>query len=185
MSSIIRLLFNFYQNFNNFECFPIILSNLCLVSSQFKHVLIEFILLRLLTSQDGGEYYGLRPCEKGVSLKALNVEGHGYEYDPHLGSLFMEEAKLMGIDSTLEELVKSFVEGESLRTMISLLGEGGIGKTTLAKRVYDDAAVKEHFDYHAQITVSQSHSIRKLVRIIIINNPVSRLVLVRQGGLND
>ena len=117
--------------------------------------------------KDRGERYGLRPCEKGVSLKALNVEGHGYELGPRLGSFFMEEAELVGMDSTLEELVKCLVEGESLRTMISLVGEGGIGKTTLAKRVYDDAAVKEHFDCHAWITVSQSHSIGKLVRSMI------------------
>ncbi|PON65811.1 NB-ARC domain, LRR domain containing protein [Trema orientale] len=119
--------------------------------------------------KDRGERYGLRPIwEKGASLKGLNnVERHEYEYDPRLGSLFMEEDELVGIESTLEEVVKCLVEGEPIRSTISLVGEGGIGKTTLAKRVYDDEAVKEHFDCHAWITVSQSYSIGRLVRSMI------------------
>ena len=50
--------------------------------------------------------------------------------------------------------------------MISLVGEGGIGKTTLPKKVYDDDVVKGHFDCYAWIVVSQSYNIQEVLKIM-------------------
>ncbi|KAM7269070.1 hypothetical protein ACFE04_024567 [Oxalis oulophora] len=44
---------------------------------------------------------------------------------------------------------------------------GGVGKTTLVKKVYDDQRVKSHFDCHAWITVSQSYNVAELLRSIL------------------
>ncbi|XP_062078272.1 disease resistance protein RPM1-like [Humulus lupulus] len=46
--------------------------------------------------------------------------------------------------------------------VISLVGQGGIGKTTLVKKVYDE--VKHRFDCHAWITVSQSYDMKIILR---------------------
>ncbi|KAL5570105.1 hypothetical protein UlMin_026680 [Ulmus minor] len=121
----------------------------------------------LLKIKHRAETYGLRQVfELGGNVKARN-DAEGNEHDPRLDSLFIEEDELVGIDSTLEEFVTDLVEGASTRSTISVVGEGGIGKTTLAKRVYDDARVKGHFDCHAWVTVSQSYDIQKLLRIVI------------------
>jgi disease resistance protein RPM1 len=42
--------------------------------------------------------------------------------------------------------------------VISVVGMGGIGKTTLTKKVYENESVKGHFDCHVSITVSQSYN---------------------------
>lgn len=50
--------------------------------------------------------------------------------------------------------------------MIPLVGEGGIGKTTLTKNVYDDEAVQGHFDCRAWISVSQMYDKDKILKTV-------------------
>ncbi|KAL7217996.1 hypothetical protein ACSBR2_011261 [Camellia fascicularis] len=44
---------------------------------------------------------------------------------------------------------------------------GGLGKTTLVKKVFDDADVKKHFQNHAWITVSESFNMKELLKGMI------------------
>ena len=83
-----------------------------------------------------------------------------------LGSLYVEDDDLMGIDSTLKELIRSLVEGPSTRAVISISDEDGIGKTILVKKAYDDDAVKRHFDCYIWIIVTQSHNIEKVLKML-------------------
>ncbi|KAI8011314.1 putative disease resistance protein [Camellia lanceoleosa] len=46
-------------------------------------------------------------------------------------------------------------------------GMDGLGKTTLVKKVFDDAVVKNHFQSHVWITVSESFKIEVLLKGII------------------
>ncbi|KAK4381479.1 putative late blight resistance proteinR1B-16 [Sesamum angolense] len=40
---------------------------------------------------------------------------------------------------------------------------GGIGKTTLAKNIYDNSFVREHFQVRAWVTVSQEYNVREII----------------------
>ncbi|XP_058193605.1 disease resistance protein RPM1-like [Rhododendron vialii] len=44
---------------------------------------------------------------------------------------------------------------------------GGLGKTTLTKKVYDNTTVKRHFQNHAWITVSESFKVEELLKDMI------------------
>ncbi|KAL5547001.1 hypothetical protein UlMin_006688 [Ulmus minor] len=110
--------------------------------------------------KDRGQGYGFSPLLQGASSTTTNVEASD---DPRLGSLFIDKDGLVGIETESEELKRKLVEGPPTRSVISLVGQGGIGKTTLAEKVYADEVLKEHFESHAWITVSQSYSLKKLL----------------------
>ncbi|GMQ04112.1 hypothetical protein CsSME_00049643 [Camellia sinensis var. sinensis] len=59
------------------------------------------------------------------------------------------------------------VEGGSGLKAVSVVGMGGLGKTTLVKKVYDDAKVKKHFKIHAWLTVSESFRVDDLLKDMI------------------
>ncbi|KAL9175639.1 hypothetical protein ABFS82_02G124000 [Erythranthe guttata] len=80
-------------------------------------------------------------------------------------ALLLEEGELVGIDGPKKHLVAWLVEGgDSRLKVVAVVGMGGLGKTTLVKKVFDDAAVKKHFQNHAWITVSQSFNVEELLK---------------------
>ncbi|KAL5557852.1 hypothetical protein UlMin_034063 [Ulmus minor] len=111
--------------------------------------------------KDRVERYGLRlPLEQGASSTATNVEAP----DPRLKSRFIEKDEFVGIETESEEILQKLLEESPTRSVISLVGQGGIGKTTLATNVYDDAAVQEKFESRAWITVSRAFNLKKILK---------------------
>ncbi|KAF8017624.1 hypothetical protein BT93_H2730 [Corymbia citriodora subsp. variegata] len=88
-------------------------------------------------------------------------------YDLREDALLVEEGELVGIDMPREELIKWLVDEEPGLKVLSIFGMGGLGKTTLAKRVYDNQQVKVYFQSHAWINVSRSHKIEDILRDMI------------------
>ncbi|KAI0519480.1 hypothetical protein KFK09_006928 [Dendrobium nobile] len=89
--------------------------------------------------------------------------------DHELVTLFMHEAQLVGIEEPKKKLIKLLIEDkQSHIRVISVVGMGGLGKTTLSKMVYDDPQIAGgHFDCCAWTIVSQSFNHKKLLRDII------------------
>ncbi|XP_031280350.1 disease resistance protein RPM1-like [Pistacia vera] len=55
----------------------------------------------------------------------------------------------------VEQLIGLLVSGTSNRSVVAVVGEGGLGKTTLAGKIYKNDRVKKHFDCQAWITVGK------------------------------
>ncbi|QCD78218.1 disease resistance protein RPM1 [Vigna unguiculata] len=90
-----------------------------------------------------------------------NVNWDKLRMDP----LFVKEDEVVGLDGPRTILTNWLREGRNGRTVISVIGIPGVGKTTLAKQVFDK--VHNDFECHALITVSQSYSVEELLRDMI------------------
>ncbi|OMO69186.1 Disease resistance protein [Corchorus olitorius] len=75
----------------------------------------------------------------------------------------LEESDTVGIEAPLTKLKQWLLEDDDPNlTVISVVGMGGIGKTTLVKKLYDDviSSRKDRFCYHAWITIPQSQTLK-------------------------
>uniref|UniRef100_A0A8R7JXB0 Disease resistance protein RPM1 n=1 Tax=Triticum urartu TaxID=4572 RepID=A0A8R7JXB0_TRIUA len=88
--------------------------------------------------------------------------------DPRLAALFAEEAHLVGIDGPRDDLAKWMLEEENKhhRRVCSIVGFGGLGKTTLANAVYHK--IQERFDCHALVSVSQKPDTKRIIKDLIL-----------------
>ena len=85
--------------------------------------------------------------------------------DPRLQALHKDIEKLVGIDGPKKhiiELLTMEMNGPSTKLkVVSIAGCGGLGKTTLAKQVYD--TIKGQFSCSAFVSVSRTPDVRKIL----------------------
>uniref|UniRef100_A0A0E0HHF0 Uncharacterized protein n=1 Tax=Oryza nivara TaxID=4536 RepID=A0A0E0HHF0_ORYNI len=85
--------------------------------------------------------------------------------DPRLQNLYKRATELVGIDGPRDDLINKLSLGgdvdvsDKKMKVISVVGFGGLGKTTLAKAVYDH--FKPHFKCRASVPVDQNPDMNK------------------------
>ncbi|XP_027341126.1 disease resistance protein RPM1-like [Abrus precatorius] len=102
--------------------------------------------------------------------------------------LYMNEDEIVGFEAPKKELIDLLVKGWAERTVICVVGMGGLGKTTLAKSVFDNKVVVENFECAAWITVSQSYTEEGLLKDMLLrfckrSNEALRNISTLERGL--
>nr|USU81742.1 BSR [Brachypodium sp.] len=87
--------------------------------------------------------------------------------DPRVKALYEKAANLVGMEGPKNEIVDWLIDEEKQLKVVSIVGFGGLGKTTLANAVY--ATLKGKYDYHycAFVPVSQKPNIPNLLRTLL------------------
>ncbi|PHU01570.1 hypothetical protein BC332_31357 [Capsicum chinense] len=75
--------------------------------------------------------------------------------------------EIVGFEDVIEKLRDQLIKGTKGRDVISVVGMPGLGKTTLAYRLYNDRLVSSHFAIRAQCCVSQVYSHKELLMAIL------------------
>lgn len=70
---------------------------------------------------------------------------------------YNNEDDVVGLEEDIEALLSRLIHGDCRRSVISIMGMAGLGKTTLAKKVYLSCDINKHFDYCAWVYVSQEY----------------------------
>ncbi|KAM3318501.1 hypothetical protein ACQJBY_035956 [Aegilops geniculata] len=88
--------------------------------------------------------------------------------DPRLQAVFAEKAHIVGLEGPRNDLAKWMVEEGNNSNgckVLSIVGFGGLGKTTLANEVYQK--IKADFQCTAFVSVSQKPDIKKIIKDVI------------------
>ncbi|KAM3223278.1 hypothetical protein ACQJBY_056938 [Aegilops geniculata] len=87
--------------------------------------------------------------------------------DPRALAIFEDASNLVGIDGPKAEIIKLLTEGASTDNqpkLVSIVGTGGMGKTTLANQVYKD--LNKKFKCRAFLSVARNPDMTNIMRII-------------------
>ncbi|XP_057804535.1 putative late blight resistance protein homolog R1B-16 [Salvia miltiorrhiza] len=70
---------------------------------------------------------------------------------------------VVGLERDMEQIKARLIQDSANLEVISIVGMGGIGKTTLATQVYNDLDIAFFFDIRAWLTISQEYSLRHVI----------------------
>ncbi|KAH6812640.1 hypothetical protein C2S51_021658 [Perilla frutescens var. frutescens] len=71
-----------------------------------------------------------------------------------------KDGVVVGFDEDLMQIMDRLISDSPYLKVLPIVGMAGIGKSTLAKIVYDHPLIMEHFDIRAWVTVSQDFSLK-------------------------
>ncbi|WOL19225.1 disease resistance protein RGA3 [Canna indica] len=78
------------------------------------------------------------------------------------------DREIIGRDAECERVIELLLKSDDQAGLVlSVVGDGGVGKTTLAQVIYNDTRLIDHFDLRIWICVSDNYSDIKLTREIL------------------
>ncbi|KAK8361138.1 hypothetical protein V6Z12_A03G018700 [Gossypium hirsutum] len=77
----------------------------------------------------------------------------------------MDDSTIVGRENDVSKVVDLLVnpKDEQVVSVVPIVGMAGLGKTALAKLVYDDLRVKRHFDVKSWVCVSDHFDVKKIL----------------------
>ncbi|KAL0281720.1 UNVERIFIED_CONTAM: putative disease resistance protein, partial [Sesamum radiatum] len=92
-----------------------------------------------------------------------------------------KKSTMMGFDEHLERIVDKLTRDEPNLQILSIVGMGGIGKTTLAQNAFDHPYIVHYFPKRIWLTISQQYSVRDILLRFLKNGDENNECLAELG----
>ncbi|GER44590.1 disease resistance protein [Striga asiatica] len=139
-----------------------------------SHVAAEVSLI----SNDDLLYQGLQKVIHALDfitkeVKDIKEKMEKIKYDDFSGpgDFYLKRSPTMvGFDDVMIDVMDKLTNGQSSRQIIiPIAGMGGIGKTTLARNIYDNPVIEQYFEYYrCWATISQEYSTKKVLLQLLL-----------------
>nr|CAB3462701.1 unnamed protein product [Digitaria exilis] len=105
--------------------------------------------------------------------------------DPRLKALYTEPTEIVGIEGPKKEVIMMLTEGDGgqKKRIVSIAGFGGLGKTTLAKAVYDQ--IQGQFNCTALVSVSRIPDTKKILKDMLYQLDKTRFENIHSKVLDE
>uniref|UniRef100_A0A0E0MH79 Uncharacterized protein n=1 Tax=Oryza punctata TaxID=4537 RepID=A0A0E0MH79_ORYPU len=113
----------------------------------------------------------------------------GASVDPRIHALFAEASRFEGMDGPRDELIDLLKEEEESSEsaarlkVVSIVGLGGLGKTTLANQVF--GAIGPQFDCQAWVSVTQSYNTRGILTELLHQVQIQEDIIDDEGKWDE
>ncbi|KAM3340393.1 hypothetical protein P3S68_030263 [Capsicum galapagoense] len=129
-------------------------------------------------------------CKESTKIqdkgKRVSEESLVQDFSSSTNDILNVKINMVGRDDQrkwlLEHLTRSY-SGEP--KVILIVGMGGIGKTTLAKEIYNDVSILHHFDVRAWTTVSQQHNVKEILLSLLRSTKRDKFCMGSEAELAD
>ncbi|KAL6193434.1 hypothetical protein ACLB2K_034518 [Fragaria x ananassa] len=105
-----------------------------------------------------------------IQIRDSRGDTSAYERQQQLRRTYSHiiERDVVGLEHSVKELATHLVRSGDSHRVVSIWGMAGLGKTTLAKQVYRDNEVRQHFDCFAWVCISQRFQVRDVWEEILV-----------------